>query len=96
MSTKPLEHLRPKTPTVFDTDILLAARFLYYCHSISIMSDYDFDMAEKEHEVLHGELPGVGSDVADHYPPHVRALGLYMAMSGRAAKMDAQKGMELL
>lgn len=92
----PPTHPKPKGPTQFDLDLLLAARYLYYCHSISIMSDYDYDMAEKEYELVHGQMSKVGSDCADHYPPHVRALGLYFSLSGRVVAFKKLEGMELL
>jgi len=63
-------------------DLVLAYRYLYYVHATSIMSDQAYDMLEKE-EIEFGDggkiLETVGSDRAEDYPPHIRALGMYLA-----------------
>lgn len=73
-------------------DLVLAYRYLYYVHARPIVSDYAYDQIEKE-EIEYGGGKGVldkfvGSDRAEDYPPHIRALALYLAFkySGREHK----------
>lgn len=63
-------------------DLLLAYRYLYYCKGISVVSDYAYDELEAEEKEFGANskvLDTVGSDCADDYPPHIRALGMYLA-----------------
>lgn len=63
-------------------DLLFAYRYLYYVKGISMVSDHAYDELEKE-EIEFGSqgraLKVVGSDCADDYPLHIRALALYLA-----------------
>jgi hypothetical protein len=62
-------------------DMLRAMQYLYYVKAISMVSDKEFDVWEKQYVADTGnELP-VGSDREDSYPPAVRALALYLSMS---------------
>lgn len=63
-------------------DLVLAYRFLYYVHGISILSDTAYDNLEKEELEFgaHSEVLKVpGSDRLEDYPPHIRALAIYLA-----------------
>lgn len=63
-------------------DLVLAYRYLYYCKGISMVPDYTYDQLEaEEKEFGAGEkmLEAVGSDNPEDYPPHIRALGMYLA-----------------
>lgn len=64
-------------------DLVLAYRYLYYVQGISILSDQAYDDIEKEEMEFGagGEIlkEKVGSDRVEDYPPHIRALGLYLA-----------------
>ena len=67
----------------FTLDYLMACRCAYYCWQHSVTSDYAYDMLEAD---AMGWAPAdhplrrVGSSILDdrHYPPHVRALALYL------------------
>lgn len=79
------KHLKaPRTPTLFDLDMIMAARYAYYVKSFSIMSDKHYDDLEALYTLTHGEIPSVGSDRAEDYTPAQRAIALYFLMSGRA------------
>lgn len=63
-------------------DLVLAYRYLYYTKGISIMPDSEYDALEKEEKEFGGGsklLDSVGSDNPEDYPPHIRALALYLA-----------------
>lgn len=72
-----------------EVDLVMAYRYLYYVRGISIMSDTDYDEVERtakdRSELAKMQLEKVGSDRAEDYPPHIRALALYLAFkySGR-------------
>lgn len=74
----------PRTPTLFDLDILMAARYAYYVKAFSIMSDKQYDDLEALYEITHGAIDSPGSDKAEDYSPAQRALALYFLLSGRA------------
>ena len=63
-------------------DLTLAYRYLYYVQGISILSDEAYDRLEKEETEFGagGQIleKMVGSDKSEDYPPHIRALGLYL------------------
>jgi len=63
-------------------DLVLAYRYLYYVKGISILSDQAYDSIEKE-ELEFGANSQIlkipGSDRSEDYPPHIRALALYLA-----------------
>lgn len=63
----------------------MAARYAYYHHSISIMSDKEYDDRESDYVLVSGELP-VGSERVEDYTPAQRALAMYFIFSGRAVK----------
>lgn len=73
---------KPQSELLPTEDILLAFRFCYYVHSISIIPDQDYDKWETAHMKSHPEskLLDVGSDNKDDYSPRIRALGLYFAL----------------
>jgi hypothetical protein len=64
-------------------DVLLALRYLYYCQSISILSDSEYDVEEasfREQFPSKAKQLSVGSDKPRDYPEAIRALGLYFAL----------------
>ena len=73
----------PAQPTEFERDFLMACRYAYYCCACSIVDDHEYDMREKDYEMVNGDLP-VGSSDKDSYTPAQRALALYFLLSGRA------------
>jgi hypothetical protein len=56
-------------------DFILAHQFLYYVRSQPIWSDHDYDRYCARHHIQGGG----GSDLKDHYPPHIQILALRMA-----------------
>ncbi len=73
-------------------DLVLAYRFLYYVHGISMVPDRVYDELEQE-EIEYGGGAGilneqVGSDNAADYPPHIRSLALYLAFKYAERKKD--------
>lgn len=63
-------------------DLVLAYRCAYYCHHISLVTDSAYDALEKE-EIEFGQnghllKDKVGSDKLEDYPPHIRALTMYL------------------
>lgn len=75
-------------------DLVLAYRYLYYCKGISVVSDQVYDELEKEETEFAkcGEFlkKGPSSDNPDDYPPHIRALGLYLAFKWGESKSDRE------
>jgi hypothetical protein len=64
-----------------NVDLILAYRYCYYVKGVSIVTDQAYDLLEKEAIEFGGgyaELTKPGSDKADDYPPHIRALGMYL------------------
>lgn len=63
-------------------DLVMAYRYLYYCHNVSIMTDQAYDAIEREEREFgaHGHVldNAPGSDNPEDYAPHIRALGLYL------------------
>jgi len=64
-------------------DLVMAYRFLYYVHGVSVLSDFNYDALEKE-EIEFGAgghilKEKVGSDRKEDYPNHIRSLALYLA-----------------
>lgn len=66
-----------------DRDILRALQLCYYVDSLSLVSDYDFDMMEKAYEEESGEELPVGSDSQEDYTEAERALALYLQFALR-------------
>ena len=67
----------------FTFDYLMALRYVYYCQSISVLSDKEYDDLESAYKTSNRagfERLRVGSDSASSYPPHIRALGLYLSL----------------
>lgn len=63
-------------------DLVLAYRYLYYTKGVSMVTDKVYDELEaEEREFGAGAkwLDKVGSDNPEDYPPHIRALGMYLA-----------------
>lgn len=62
-------------------DLIMAYRYLYYVKNKPILSDQAYDELEAE-EIEYGEgakfLQMPGSDRAEDYPDHIRALALYL------------------
>lgn len=74
-------HLKNKSLGT-GVDLCLAYRYCYYVKGISIVSDYAYDELEKE-EIEFGSggnilAEQVGGDSEDSYPPHIRALAMYL------------------
>lgn len=65
-------------------DLVAAHQFLYYVEHISLISDKAYDEMEKELREMGPSINIVlsrpGSDVREDYPPHIRALALYLAL----------------
>ncbi len=84
-----LELLQAMSPRV-DEHLLLALRFLYYCKAYSALPDDRYDQAEREFlkrdDVEDSLLMNPGSDNADDYPEHVRALGFYIMLITEARR----------
>lgn len=62
-------------------DLCLAYRYCYYVKNISIIPDKAYDELEAEEREFGANsqvLETVGSDNAEDYPPHIRALGMYL------------------
>jgi hypothetical protein len=90
-------ELRQVTGT--GVDLIMAYRYLYYVQSISLLSDKAYDDLEKE-ELEFGAgseiLKKPGSDNPEDYPPHIRALALYIGFkygkrTGEGVRYDPPK-----
>jgi hypothetical protein len=82
LGSGPSPRFRRMREASFGVDLIFAYRFLYYVKGISILSDKAYDELERK-EIKTGDggdllETSVGSDVADDYPPHVRALASYL------------------
>jgi len=64
-----------------DYDILRALQLSYYVGNISLVSDYDYDMMEKEYRAKTGKEMEIGADDPFDYTPAQRALALYLQFS---------------
>lgn len=69
-------------------DLILAYRYLYYVKGISILSDSAYDRLEEE-EIEFGAgghvlKKKIGSDRAEDYPNHIRALAIYLVFKYEA------------
>ena len=76
-------------------DLVLAYRLLYYVHGISIISDSAYDTLEKEELEFgaHSEVLKVpGSDRLEDYPPHIRALAIYLAFKYGKGQKETDEG----
>jgi len=93
--------MKKRIPVIIEEDFLLANAYLYYAKNSPVVTDAAYDVMEKG--VLHryqcksrGELPSgefkriLGSENSEDYPPHIRALGLYLALKF-SAKSGAKK-----
>lgn len=69
-----------------DEELLLAYRYLYYVHGISMISDHDYDRLEKiarENADMDSPLHLPGSDLPDSYRDSTRALATYLVARRR-------------
>lgn len=67
----------------FLEDSILAHRYLYYVKNNPILTDIQYDKMEHEAKEFDGipkssDLYKPGSDKEESYPPHVRALAMYL------------------
>lgn len=70
-------------------DEVMALRYAYYCKAISLVSDEDYDVLEalaKEECPKSSPVYKPGSDKEEDYPPHVRALAMYLIFKYRSPK----------
>ena len=59
-----------------DKDLYLVYQYAYYVNATPLISDFEFDMFEKQ--VFGEEKPNVGADNANDYPFHIRTLWYYI------------------
>jgi hypothetical protein len=75
-------------------DLCLAYRYCYYCKNISIISDKAYDEIEAEEKEFgrNAEIlsKAVGSDNPEDYPPHIRALGMYLIFKYAEQKKEVK------
>lgn len=95
--SKPRLKLEEHSPINTDVDVLLAARYTYYCLSESIMSDVEYDTLEKATIATNrgiSALNSPGSDSPDDYPFRVKLLAKYfltLKIENQIAKADHGK-----
>lgn len=65
-------------PATFERDLLRAYQICYYVDNRSLITDYEYDMAERAFKKKTGEEIPVGSDVIEEYTPAQQTLAMYL------------------
>lgn len=67
----------PPTLSIRDYDYIRACQYAYYCLSISLVTDYEYDMIVKEYERETGNEVPMGSDNRESYNDYQWYLAHY-------------------
>lgn len=79
-----------------EEDTLMAFRFLYYVKAYTVIDDSRYDQAERAFMTKPGvddsPLMSPGSDLDEDYPPHIKALAVYlMCVNETRRQADAER-----